>query len=140
MAYQDALAAPAADIERKMPGVRRITPGDLVDVLRKGIDDFVAMPTHVVFLCLIYPIVGVLLVRTALGYELIPLLYPAAAGFALIGPFAAIGVYELSRRREQGLDTAWWHAFDLVYGASFRAILTLGLVLLVIFALWVAVA
>ena len=82
--------------------------------LRKGFDDFWAMPTHVIFLSLIYPIAGLLIACAIFGYNLLPLLYPLAAGFALIGPFAAIGLYELSRRREQGLDTAWSHAFDLL--------------------------
>src|SRR5262249_46783256 len=103
-------------------------------------DDFWAMPTHVVFLSLMYPVVGLLLGRATLGYDLVPLLYPLASGFALIGPFAAIGLYELSRRRERGLDTSWRHAFDVVHSPSLGAILALGLLLVVIFAIWLAVA
>ena len=138
MAYQDSIGAAAA--AHSLPRVRGIAPRDLVDALRKGLDDFLAMPTHVIFLSLIYPIAGVLIARATFGYDVVPLLYPMAAGFALIGPFAAIGIYELSRRREQGLDTAWTHAFDLIHADSFRAILALGLVLCVIFGVWIAVA
>src|SRR6266853_4022350 len=83
--------------------IRRITPSDLFDALARGIDDFTAMPSHAVFLCLIYPIVGVLLGWLTFGYGLTSLLYPLIAGFALLGPFAAIGLYELSRQRERGL-------------------------------------
>jgi uncharacterized membrane protein len=98
------------------------------------------MPTHVVFLSLIYPIAGLAIWRATFGYEVVPLLYPLAAGFALIGPFAAIGLYELSRRREQGLDTSWKHVFDVRHSPSAWAIATLGFFLLVIFGVWLAVA
>ena len=123
-----------AEPASELPVVRSIGIGDLRDALRKGLDDFRAMPTHVVFLCLIYPIVGLALGRAAFGADVVPLLYPLASGFALIGPFAAIGLYELSRRREQGLDTSWKHAFDIVHSPSIWAIVGLGLLLLAIFA------
>ena len=124
----------------ELPAIRKISPADLIDVLAKGIDDFWAMPTHVVFLTAIYPIAGLLIGRATLGYGLVPLLFPLAAGFALIGPFAAIGLYELSRRRQLGRDTSLRHAFDVVRSPSFGGIATLGLLLMVMFAIWVAVA
>ena len=123
-----------------VPVVRKIGPADLIGALGKGLEDFWAMPTHVVFLALIYPIVGLMLGRAVMGAELIPLLYPITTGFALIGPFAAIGLYELSRRREAGMDTSWKHAFDIIHSPSLRAILALGALLSMIFVLWIAVA
>jgi uncharacterized membrane protein len=123
-----------------LPAVRRISPRDVAAALRAGLDDFWAMPTHVVFLCLIYPLVGLVLGRVVFGYDVLPLLFPLAAGFALVGPFAALGLYELSRRREAGLDTGWKHAFDVVRSPSFPAIVALGLLLVIIFLVWIAVA
>jgi uncharacterized membrane protein len=123
-----------------LPVIRKIGPADLKDALAKGWDDFLVTPTHAIFLCVLYPVVGLILGRAALGYELIPLLYPLAAGFALVGPIAALGLYELSRRRELGLTTSWERAFDVLYSPSIRAIVALGLLLMVIFGVWIGVA
>jgi uncharacterized membrane protein len=120
--------------------VRRIAPADLLQALARGWDDFSAMPSHAVFLCVIYPLLGLWLIGLAAGYSLLPLAFPLAAGFALIGPFAAIGLYELSRRREQGLDTTTKHALDVLRSPSLGAIIVLGLLLMAIFLVWLAVA
>jgi uncharacterized membrane protein len=125
---------------RDLPAVRSISPIDLKEVLAKGLEDFRAMPTHVIFLSLIYPIAGLAIARLTFGYDVVPLLYPLVAGFALIGPFAAIGLYEMSRRRELGLDTSWKHAFDIIHSPSLRAIAALGLLLVAIFGVWLFVA
>src|SRR5215467_9229570 len=119
-----------ADTIRARPTVRRIGLADLKDALARGLTDFSAIPTHAVFLCLIYPIVGLVLARAILGYALLPLLFPLAAGFALVGPFAAIGFYELSRRREQGHDISWEDAFDVLHSPSRDATAALGFLLL----------
>ena len=124
----------------EMPVVKKIGIDDLKDALKKGWDDFRAMPTHVIFIGLIYPILGILLGRLAMGYNVLPLLYPLAGGFAIMGPIAAIGLYELSRRREAGMDTSWRHAFDVFYSPSLKGILALGALLLALFVVWIAIA
>jgi uncharacterized membrane protein len=126
--------------ESTRPVVRTIRVWDLKDALARGISDFAVMPSHAVFLCLIYPIIGLVLARVLLGYDLLPLLFPLAAGFALVGPFAAMGFYELSRRREQGLEVSWSDAFDVLRSPSRGAIAVLGFLLLAIFVVWIAVA
>ena len=120
-------------ITQARPKVRTIGLADLQDALARGWDDFRAMPSHAVFLCLIYPVVGFVIFRLVLGANVLPLLFPLAAGFALIGPLAALGLYEMSRRREQGLDVSWKHALDVFRSPSLGAIVALGLILVAIF-------
>ena len=85
------------DLEAALPEVRRIGVDDLKEALARGFDDFAAYRTDVIFLCVIYPVIGLVLARLAFGYGMLPLLFPLASGFALVGPFAAIGLYEMSR-------------------------------------------
>jgi uncharacterized membrane protein len=130
---QEAQSAP-------LPAVRRIEVADLREVLARGVEDFGAYRTDVIFICIIYPLAGLILARVAAGYDMLPLVFPLASGFALIGPVAAVGLYEMSRRREQGAEITWIDAFGVVKAPAFGAILVLGLVLLAIFLLWLAAA
>jgi uncharacterized membrane protein len=138
MAYSNILIG--AGPRPAQPAIRQISVADLRDVLVKGMDDFYAMPTHAMFLCIIYPIVGFVLARLTFGYSILPLLFPLASGFALVGPAAALGLYELSRRKEAGLDASASRALNVFESSSIGAIAALGFLLLVIFAIWVAVA
>ena len=113
---------------------------DLREVLRKGLDDFAATRTDVIFLCLLYPAIGLLLAWFALDRSLVPLLFPVMSGFALVGPVAAVGLYEISRRRERGEEPDWGHAFAVVKAPSFGAILALGLMLGALFVVWLLTA
>jgi uncharacterized membrane protein len=120
--------------------VRKIRFSDLGDALRLGWEDFKAVPTHAIVLCVIYPVIGLVLFRLVLGHSVLPLLFPLAAGFTLIGPFAALGLYELSRRRERGQDAAAWHTMRVLRAPSIGAIFELGVLLFVLFGVWIAAA
>ena len=123
-----------------LPAVCRIKITDLRDALVRALDDFGAYRTDVIFLCLIYPLVGIALAWLTFGNETLPLLFPLASGFALVGPVAAVGLYEMSRRREQGIPITWADAFGAINSPAFGAILVLGLALLAIFLLWLLAA
>ena len=129
-----------ADRETSLPEIRQIETADLKDVLVRGFDDFAAYRTDVIFLCIVYPVIGLILGRLAFGYGTLPLLFPLASGFALVGPFAAVGLYEMSRRRELGGNVAWPDAFGVIASRSFGAIIVLGLLLVAIFLLWLITA
>lgn len=143
MAYPDAAGSQAgyAAYARTLdPTIRRIGMADIGAALRAGWEDFLARPSFAVFLALIYPIVGLFLLLYTVGYDFFPLLFPLAAGFALLGPVAAVGFYEISRRREQGLDDSWSHALDIFHAPSFGGIAALAGWLAAIFILWLFTA
>jgi len=122
------------------PAVRKIGFRDIKESLAKGVDDFMAMPSHLAFICLIYPLVGIGLAALTFTTNALPLLFPLASGFALIGPLAAVGLYEVSRRRELGLEPTWQDAFEVLRSPATPSILGLGLVLLMILVCWLFTA
>ena len=129
-----------AQAEAEMPEIRKISLGDLRTALRLDYADFTASRTDVMFLCLLYPVMGLLLAGFGLNLNLLPLLFPLAAGFALLGPLTAVGLYEISRRREAGLPANWGSAFGVMASPSFGAIVLLGLCLIAVFLVWMMVA
>ncbi|HEX4260186.1 MAG TPA: DUF2189 domain-containing protein [Acetobacteraceae bacterium] len=119
---------------------RRIGPADLREALVRGLDDFRANRTDVVFLCVMYPVIGLVLGYAASGDGLMPLLFPLAAGFALVGPVAAIGLNEMSRRREQGEAVGWTAAFGVLRSPAIGSIVLLAALLAAIFLVWLVIA
>ena len=126
--------------ELDLPQVRHLTLDDVRASLRAGVADFAACRTDVAFLALVYPVVGLLLAWFALDRNLVPLLFPLISGFALVGPVAAIGLYEMSRRREVGEEPRWSDALSVLRSPSFGAILLLGMLLGATFLVWVMTA
>ena len=122
------------------PVIRHVTPADVAAALREGLEDFWAMPSHLAFLGIIYPICGVLISYMASSANLLQLVFPLISGLALIGPILAIGLYQMSRRREQGLEFSVPHAFDVLRSPSALPLVVLSLALAAIFALWIAAA
>ena len=132
------MAGPGEMIAR--PAIRRIGLSDVWHALARGFDDFRAKPSHYVFLSLIYPICGAVLVTWSSGANMLPLIFPLVAGFALLGPFFALGLYEISRRRERGMDASWRHALDVRHSPALPSILAVGAMLMVLFVAWLVFA
>jgi len=134
------LPNPTRHIGEAVPVVQKITVNDLWDSLKKGVADVGALRDDILFIGLIYPLAGLVLARLAFSLDLLPLVFPLASGFAIIGPVAAIGLYELSRRRELGDHVTWLDAFGVFRSPAIMSIVGLGLILLALFFVWLGVA
>ena len=128
----DALTSP--------PVIRKMKISDAVAALAEGFDDFRATPSHLVFLAIFYVGAGVALTALSSFVGALQLVFPLAAGFALVGPFLAIGLYELSRRRELGMKVSLADALVVANSPALPSLACLGLALVAIFAAWIAVA
>ncbi len=122
------------------PQVRTIDTADLRYALAKGYEDFLTIPSQLIFLGLLYPLVGFIAARASMGGEVLPLAFPLLAGLSLMGPVAATGLYEISRRREAGQPVSILTAFEAFKSPAIGGIVVLGFILLLLFSLWVAVA
>jgi uncharacterized membrane protein len=120
--------------------IRTIGFHDLRAALVAGWNDFLTLRSDLLMIGLIYPVVGLALAIWSSGANVLPLLYPLMSGFALIGPLGAVGLYEISRRREAGLDASWRHAFDVVKSPSIPSIAALGICLAIVFVCWLVAA
>jgi uncharacterized membrane protein len=129
-----------ADERLDIPEIRRIGLSDLTDSLREGWRDFWRTPSHLAFLGLIYPLVGGALAVWSSGSNSWPLIFPLVSGFALIGPLAALPIYEMSRRQDAGEDTDWRHVFEVFRSPAIASIVAVSLMMLVIFTVWLMVA
>jgi len=122
------------------PTVRRIHAADIGDALARGVKDFRACRSDVIFLCLIYPAAGLVISRMADDYGMVALIFPLIAGFALVGPLFGLGLYEMSRRREKGIATGWADAFAVVRAPAIGSIVVLGALLFALLCLWLFAA
>ncbi|MDH4413248.1 MAG: DUF2189 domain-containing protein [Rhizobium sp.] len=122
------------------PNIRQVAVSDVFGALRDGYEDFREKPSHYAFVALIYPIAGALMIGWSAGVELLPMIYPLLTGFALLGPLLALGLMEISRRRELGQPADWSNVLDLVKSPSLPALLMMSAYLVTLFMIWLVVS
>ena len=136
--YATVVVAPAR--EHAPPVTQKLTMADLRMALQKGWEDLAAMRSDVMFACMLYPLMGAVLLGLATQGQVTHLLFPVLSGFALVGPVAGLGLYELSRRREAGLEVGWAAMFDVLRSPRFPRIVMLAAFNAVIFMVWLLLA
>ncbi|MEJ1159973.1 DUF2189 domain-containing protein [Prosthecomicrobium sp. N25] len=124
------------EARRPDPVVRPITLPVIFEALGEGLRDFQAAPLYGLFFGAIYAAGGlfIVLAATRLGMGYLP--YPTAAGFALLGPFVAVGLYEVSRRREHGIPLRWRPILQVVLDQRHRELGWMAFVTLFVFVVW----
>lgn len=130
----------AGDAAADLPAIKTLSIADLKDAITRGIADFGDRPTHLVVLAPLYPLLTLCAFLLTFNRHLLPLVFPVLSGLVLVGPFATIGLYEFSRRREKGLDISWTHAFDFWHSPALGSVLFLGMVLVGLFFGWLVSA
>ena len=116
--------------------VRRITDNDLKIALRQGLSDFNDLRGDLILAGLIYTLIGLTAVVMTTNLPLLPFFYPVVAGVGLLGPLAAVGYYELAKRREAKQDVHWFNFLDVRKRPTVDDMGVVAGLLLVIFALW----
>ena len=113
---------------------------DLWAALGAGWRDFVKYPVFGLFFASIYVAAGLFLAYALITWGLVVWLIPAMAGFPLLAPFTAVGLYEVSRRREAGLPMSWGAILGALRGRGDEQILSMGVIVFVAFGFWIMVA
>jgi uncharacterized membrane protein len=133
------MSAPRSSRSTPIP-VRAITDEDLRFALRQGYADFGDLRGDLFFAGLIYTVIGLAAVVMTASRPLMPFFYPVVAGVALLGPIAALGFYELARRREAGQEVHWFNFVDVRKRPSVDDMGMVAGLLLVIFVGWLIAA
>ncbi|WP_394728745.1 DUF2189 domain-containing protein [Altererythrobacter sp. GH1-8] len=117
-----------------------LTFADLKSALAAGWSDFRAFPIYGLFFAGIYVAGGFLIYFALMQWGNTSWLVPAAAGFPLLAPFTAVGLYEVSRRRETGEPLSWKPILGALRGHGDEQIISVGVIVFVAFAFWLMLA
>ncbi len=120
-----------------IPDTNKLTPQDITDALKAGFDDFLAHPVMSGFFGLFYAAFGILFVWCLAWLGKIWMIIPASVGFPLVAPFAAAGLYEMSRRRQTGQSFTWSDILTAMARQRKREMGWMAFVTLFIFWVWI---
>lgn len=120
--------------------INMIAYADIGAALGAGFRDFVSAPLYGLFLGGFYAVAGWLILAALFFLDLHFMVYPLAAGFALVAPFIASGVYEVSRRQERGLPLSWGSVFGAIGASGRREMGWMAIVTTFMLVIWIEIA
>ncbi len=118
------------------PTINRLNTGDLVACLKAGLSDFARAPLFGLFFGGFFALLGIIILLSLTAWDMPLLIYPFAIGFPLVGPFAAVGLFEVSRRLEAGEKLQWGAVLSRIWLQRGREIAWMGMVMLFFFWMW----
>lgn len=127
----DLSAAPGS-----LPRIHSMTFGDLAAALKAGLRDFLRAPLFGLVIGGVFALIGAVIVASLTIWQLPWLIYPFAIGFPLVGPFAAVGLYEVSRRLAAGERPSWGDVFAVIWAQRRREVSWMAFVMLFVFWIW----
>ncbi|WP_420404519.1 DUF2189 domain-containing protein [Nisaea sp.] len=116
--------------------VRAATIGDVRNALAAGWRDFRTAPAFGLFFGSFFAFGGLSILAMAWALDLSYLAYPTAVGFSLIGPFAAVGLYEVSRRLSSGQPLAWKDILGVIVAQRRRELGWMAFVTMFMLIMW----
>lgn len=119
-----------------MPQIRELSVGDIRAALMHGLSDFAHAPLYGLFFGGVFALAGIIIVLAMTWWNIPWMIYPFAIGFPLIGPFAAAGLYEVSRRLEEGRPLSLKEVLSVVWAQRGRELSWMAFVMLFVFWIW----
>ena len=119
---------------------RGLTVQDLQASLGAALRDFMAHPQYGLFFAAFYALGGIVLYFALVSIGRAWWLIPILGGFPLLAPFAAAGLYEVSRRRELGLPMGWGGILTALKGRGDEQLILMGIIGFVAFSFWMIIA
>ena len=128
--------APVRAAPQRMPDVVPLGFADIRDSLIEGLNDFARAPRYGLGLGAIFAATGIVIALSLVRGGMVWLVYPFAIGFPLIGPFAAAGLYEVSRRLEAGAPLSWGAVLSVMWAQRRSELSWMAFTMLFIFWVW----
>lgn len=129
-----------ADTPTQKPRIQKIAWRDIRASIGEGVADFRKAPSFGLFFSLVYVLGGIIIYLQLAVWGQIWWIIPVALGFPVLGPFLAVGLYEVSRRIEANEPVEWSSVLGVVYRQRDRQVPSMAVWAIMVFLAWMYLA